>query len=100
MTGLGDLPGSIFQSQATGVSADGSTVVGHSYSNSSDEAFVWDEIGGMRELDQVLIDLGIDLTGWTQREAIGVFDDGRPASWLSLGNTQGPVARGASLRRC
>ena len=39
-TGLGDLPGGSFNSSARGVSADGSTVVGVSSSDSGTEAFI------------------------------------------------------------
>lgn len=39
--GIGDLPGGAFYSRAFGVSADGSTVVGHSISSNGYEAFRW-----------------------------------------------------------
>jgi len=58
MTGLGDLPGGIFRSEAMGVSGDGSVVVGESSSTSGGEAYRW-EAGTM-------IGLG-DLPG-------GIFD--------------------------
>jgi probable HAF family extracellular repeat protein len=50
--GLGDLPGSIFGSYAYGVSADGSVVVGDSYSASGREAFRWEagEMAGLGAL--------------------------------------------------
>src|SRR5262245_36142821 len=38
---LGDLPGGLFLSRASGVSADGSIVVGESVSTSGFEAFRW-----------------------------------------------------------
>jgi len=52
MVGLGDLPGGDFFSQARGISADGSTVVGHSSSaadagNYDEEAFRWTAASGM-----------------------------------------------------
>ena len=40
-TGLGDLPGGAFQSQANDVSIDGGVVVGTSKGANGDEAFVW-----------------------------------------------------------
>lgn len=56
-TPLGDLPGGLFHSEAWGVSADGSTVVGHSLSTGAAsclgfgtphfEAFVWKAATGM-----------------------------------------------------
>jgi probable HAF family extracellular repeat protein len=67
---LGDLPGGILGGLASGVSADGSVVVGFSgSSNSSDEAFRWTADGGM-------IALG-DLAGGDFRSlAIDVTADG------------------------
>ena len=75
-TGLGDLAGGSFNSRAYGVSADGSAVVGRGSSASGTEAFVWDETNGMRGLMQVLMDQGIDMTGWSLTEARGVSADG------------------------
>jgi probable HAF family extracellular repeat protein len=40
--GLGDLPGGVFASEATAVSADGSVVVGTGRSAAGEEAFGWD----------------------------------------------------------
>jgi uncharacterized membrane protein len=58
---------------ATGVSADGSVVVG----GAGDRAFVWDAIHGLRDLQSVLEnDFGLDLTGWTLNLATDVSDDG------------------------
>jgi probable HAF family extracellular repeat protein len=59
MVGLGDLSGGDFYSNAEGVSADGSIVVGFSRSGSGREAFLWTQYDGM-------VGLG-DLPG-------GVFD--------------------------
>ena len=47
MVGLGDLPGGAFSSHANGVSANGSTVVGISDSDSGTEAFLWTQEDGM-----------------------------------------------------
>ena len=76
MVGLGDLAGGSFYSRARGVSADGSVVVGRGSSASGTEAFVWDETNGMRGVMQVLMDQGIDMTGWSLTEARGVSADG------------------------
>ncbi|CAK9076044.1 PEP-CTERM sorting domain-containing protein [Durusdinium trenchii] len=46
-TGLGDLPGQFFFSSAYGVSADGTVVVGASYSGSGREAFRWTSGSGI-----------------------------------------------------
>ena len=45
--GLGDLPGAIDNSSATGVSADGSVVAGTGRTVSGNEAFRWTSGGGM-----------------------------------------------------
>ena len=45
--GLGDLPGGGVQGYAIGVSADGTTVVGHSLSAAGDEAFRWTADSGI-----------------------------------------------------
>ena len=47
MTGLGDLAGGAFDSQAFGVSPNGALVVGRGESASGDEAFLWQSGPGM-----------------------------------------------------
>jgi len=47
LTPLGDLPGGDFSSHATGVSGDGSVVVGISNSASGNQAFRWTSGGGI-----------------------------------------------------
>ena len=66
-----------FWSQATETSSDGSLVVSLATSESGIAAFVWDSTHGMRELDQVLTGLGLDLTGWWLENATGISADGR-----------------------
>ncbi len=76
MVGLGHLPGH-HSSFATGVSGDGSVVVGNGRrTHAEDEALIWDEIHGMRRLQDVLTAEGLDLTGWQLLDATGVSDDG------------------------
>ena len=58
------------------MNGDGSVVVGTGYGNSGYEAAIWDEDHGMRELDVVLLGLGVDLTGWRLSEANGISADG------------------------
>jgi uncharacterized membrane protein len=78
MVGLGDLPGSIFNSNACAASDGGAVVVGYGYSVAAKEAFIWDESNGMRNLKSVLqTEYGLDLTGWTLVEAYGISADGR-----------------------
>jgi probable HAF family extracellular repeat protein len=77
MVGLGDLDGGGFFSMARDVSADGSIVVGEGRTDNGDQAFIWDEVNGMRSLQAVLTgDYGLDLTGWQLRSAWGISADG------------------------
>lgn len=51
MTGLGDFPGGYFRSDATGVSADGSVIIGWGLKHSfPPEACRWTKAGGMESL--------------------------------------------------
>jgi probable HAF family extracellular repeat protein len=95
MVGLGDFPGGTFWSEARDASADGSVIVGYGNTASGQEAFIWDSANGMREVDQVLIALGLDLTGWTLTQVSAISDDGliiagygtnpssQPEAWLA-----------------
>jgi probable HAF family extracellular repeat protein len=81
MVGLGILPGGD-SSSATAVSSDGSVVVGNSYTAWGfpriNEAFIWDQVNGMRRLEDVLVAGGADLTGWSElTAATGISADGR-----------------------
>jgi len=67
MVGLG------FYGWAWDVSADGSVIVGMK----SDWVFVWDQEHGVRERDDILLDGGVDLTGWNIWTACGVSADGQ-----------------------
>ncbi len=69
MVGLGDLPGGNFNSQAYGVSADGSTVVGRNAFASGMEAFRWTSGGGM-------VGLGVLPGGIHRSHAFGVSANG------------------------
>jgi len=74
--GLGVLAGGTF-SYVAAVSGDGSTIVGESDAGGQSETFIWDATHGMRELDQVLTSLGLDLEGWTLNGVIGISFDGQ-----------------------
>jgi len=67
--GLGGLPGGSFSSDATGVSADGSVVVGQSTGASGNEAFRWTQATGM-------VGLGYLPGGSFSSGASGVSADG------------------------
>ena len=84
LLGLGHLQADVPLSTASGVTADGSIVVGWSHVDTpiyaGREAIIWDEDHGMRDLQQVLIDeygLGDELAGWTLRSVDGISGDGR-----------------------
>lgn len=74
MVGLGDVTGSGMGSVAYDVSADGSVIVGVSRDGAG--AFYWTAEAGMRSLQQMLTDAGVDLTGWSLANATGVSADG------------------------
>ncbi len=83
MVGLGDLPGGIFSSYATGISADGSIVVGWGSSASSGgtgrtEAFRWAQATGM-------VGLGDLPGGLFYSDASGVSADGSVVVGVSEG---------------
>jgi probable HAF family extracellular repeat protein len=67
--GLGDLSGGAFSSSASGVSADGSVVVGVSSSAPGTQAFRWTQSGGM-------VGLGDLPGGYYYSTATDVSDDG------------------------
>jgi len=67
-TGLGDLPGGSFLSNACSVSADGSVVLGYSHSASGYEAFRWTSSG--------MVGLGDLPGGSVSTDAQGVSADG------------------------
>ena len=73
--------------EATGVSGDGSVVIGHAnlqsficdcqYTPSYKIPFHWDEARGMRDLGDVFrYDYGLDLADWSFYEVAGISDDG------------------------
>lgn len=76
MTSLGTFGGEP-GSDALGVSADGSVVVGVGR-NADDEdvAFIWDETNGIQSLQDVLTGLGVNLDGWDLQYAFDVSADG------------------------
>jgi probable HAF family extracellular repeat protein len=74
---LGALPGApVIDSRALATSADGALIVGRAVNTDADDrAFLWDAVGGMRDLKQVLVEEhGLDLTGWVLSEATGISD--------------------------
>lgn len=70
----GDPPGQPWTfGVAMPASADGSVIVGYGFG-----AFIWREVGGMRDLEEWLeSDFDLDLAGWTLERATGVSANGR-----------------------
>lgn len=91
MVGLGVLPGKS-GSEATGVSADGSVIIGLS-SGGGDAAFIWTAEAGMRSLLDVLVAGGAtDLAGWTFTNALAISADGRHVL-VSASNQPGQIGQ-------
>ncbi len=61
---------------ATGVAADGRTIVGTARFDNSERAVIWTQDGEVHRLDTYLESLGADLSGWTLVSATGISDDG------------------------
>ncbi len=63
--------------RAMAVSADGNIVVGDNPLAGSQQAYIWDPVGGARELKTFLVtDLGLNLDGWTLTFASSISADG------------------------
>src|SRR5205814_1857724 len=98
MSGLGDLPGGEFDSHARSVSANGSIIVGRASTiGGGGTAFIWDSAHGMRSLQSVLNDLGLNMTGWRLTDALvsgdgkvftgnGINSDGDQQAWIATLN--------------
>jgi uncharacterized membrane protein len=76
MLELGGFPTGTDYSDALGVSADGSVIVGTFNDREGVWAFVWDAANGVRVLEDILTDAGVDLGGWKLGYALDVSDDG------------------------
>jgi uncharacterized membrane protein len=66
-----------FASQAFDVSGNGSTIVGFASYAGDQQAFVRDQVNGLRDLKTFLIASGINMGTWSLREATAISDDGR-----------------------
>lgn len=65
--------------RAYDISADGNVIVGTAFLDvlgMTSTAFYWDKTDGLRRVDQMLTDAGLDLQGWALSTAVGVSDDG------------------------
>jgi len=79
MQSLGFLPGGYYAGIAKDSSGDGSVVVGSNlFSGGQSRATVWDEVYGLRELKDVLVNVhGLDLNGFEPWVASSISDDGK-----------------------
>ncbi len=77
MVDVGRPPGGNY-SQAWGVSEDGSVIVGDAGVAGDRVPTIWDESHGMRNLVDVLVELGLGpaMAGWSLEQAIAVSADG------------------------
>jgi uncharacterized membrane protein len=93
---LGILPGGRRFSEALATNQNGLVVVGRAgVFPTGTRAFIWDRARGLRDLQNVLTDLGVDTTGWTLRSATGISADGSVICGVGInpaGNTEGWVA--------
>ena len=78
MVNLGAPGGGGGTSFATGVSADGSKVIGYARLRPRENAaFLWTAATGMRFLSDVLADQGVDVEGWVLTSANDISPDGK-----------------------
>lgn len=81
----------VADSIAKDCSADGSILVG--YADNGINAMIWDQVHGMRGIQQVLLDEhGLDLPGWTLLGAQAISGDGRTIvghGWNPSGDLEG-----------
>ena len=102
MVGLGDLPGGSFSSDATGITADGTFIVGSSdvgldfgsnrllNFDRNSIAFIWDEANGMRPLKDYLEETyNLDLSDWILFDVSYMNSDGSVIS--GFGSYQGEI---------
>jgi probable HAF family extracellular repeat protein len=76
IVGLGDFSGGSFRSTGARLTADGSIAVGQGTTENGMEPFLWTEEQGMQSLQQILIGLGVDLSGWQLTRGTGISADG------------------------
>jgi probable HAF family extracellular repeat protein len=78
MQSIGFLPGGYYAGIAMDCSEGGEVVVGGNLmSNGDSRATIWDEVHGLRALDDMLVnDHGLDLQGFSPEQAMAVSGDG------------------------
>ncbi len=78
MVDLGVLGGTSAYSSANDISGDGEIIVGSvdNTTSSGTVAFYWTQDDGMQDLNEMLTDVGVDLTGITLQSAVAISEDG------------------------
>jgi probable HAF family extracellular repeat protein len=94
---IGHLPGlsGTVYSFSSDVSADGSVIVGGSGEDANFRAFLWTNQTGMKTVQQLLSQSGVDLMGWTLQYVSSISADGRSMTGVGLnpdGHSEGWVA--------
>jgi probable HAF family extracellular repeat protein len=96
MQGLGFLTTNYVgaNSFANSMNIDGSIIVGNADSHGGQEAFIWTPGDGMKTLNSVLQNKGVDTTGWHLDDANHISADGRIVFGQATvsGNTYGYIA--------
>ena len=84
--GFGFLPGATRSlNWAVDVSGDGSVVVGTDCGTSPCKPFLWDATNGLRTLENLLTNVGIDVSGVELRDAAAISDDGKTIVGTGIG---------------
>lgn len=92
MSVLAEAAGSLSDVIASAVSGDARIVVGWGNTPSGETALLWDELHGLRRLEDVLrTDYQTTISGWTLARAMAVSDDGRTIAGFGT-NPEGHVA--------
>jgi probable HAF family extracellular repeat protein len=86
LIGMGYLPGATpLHSVANDTNMDGTIIVGASGTASGAlRAFIWDPINGMRDLQTLLVALGVEFGGFQLRGATGISADGTRITGFGL----------------
>jgi uncharacterized membrane protein len=71
---------------ASAVSGDGRFMVGWGTTPTGETALIWDELHGLRRLEDVLkFDYQTTFAGWTLSRATAISDDGRTIAGVGVG---------------
>jgi len=76
-TPLGALPGGTGWSDVDRMTPDGSVISGTANAAGGNESYYWDEVGGMRTLEDAVAEQGVDLAGWDLDDIQDWSTDGR-----------------------